>query len=489
MIRCSLLFLLLIVVSSIKAENPLVKNNSITIINKDYDLNGDTLKIPEGCVLKFEGGSISNGVISSNYSFPIEAGLSQIFNNVKLEIQKSGTVKLYSEWFGIDRRNNEIINSINLQSLLNCSKNLHVVFQDGLYRFSIHHPVKALGRFVLTGECSGSFSEVPRTRFSIIGYSNKPVFFLTLLTDRSTLKHISFSCSRGKNYKKFGNVGCIFIKDGINPGNIDSAIDECSFIHVGCPVKAYGRGLSVTNCRFQQCGGMVLKQTKSITNNKSQQPPFDGRGLFINNIRIHWLYQVGAGEYNSFGGKDKTFITMQENKEVDGSTFFGVMMDNIYADGECQLIDCKTNINSLILTNVFCAQPRDNFLHFRQNASNIIISKVISETFFQEPEKYASHFATFNGYLENLIMTDNIFGDVKEDIVKVCNDEQNILKNCIINNNIIKGGKGVLSLENIQGSSVRIINNIIEQTGIFEHEVRIHGDSRRTTLNDIIINN
>lgn len=39
--------------------------NTIYIIQYDYLLNGDTLTVPEGCVLKFDGGSITDGTLAS----------------------------------------------------------------------------------------------------------------------------------------------------------------------------------------------------------------------------------------------------------------------------------------------------------------------------------------------------------------------------------------------------------------------------------------
>ena len=39
------------------------KNNTVYIIQYDFDLNGKTLSIPEGCILWFQGGTINNGNI------------------------------------------------------------------------------------------------------------------------------------------------------------------------------------------------------------------------------------------------------------------------------------------------------------------------------------------------------------------------------------------------------------------------------------------
>lgn len=40
--------------------------NTVYEIRYDFDLNGQTINIPEGCVLQFEGGSISNGTLIGN---------------------------------------------------------------------------------------------------------------------------------------------------------------------------------------------------------------------------------------------------------------------------------------------------------------------------------------------------------------------------------------------------------------------------------------
>ena len=42
--------------------------NTRYIIQYDYDLNGQTITIPEGCVLQFEGGSFSNGTVQGSYN-------------------------------------------------------------------------------------------------------------------------------------------------------------------------------------------------------------------------------------------------------------------------------------------------------------------------------------------------------------------------------------------------------------------------------------
>lgn len=85
----------------LNAKNILVQSmmssvNTRYIIQYDYDLNGGTLEIPEGCTLDFQGGSFENGKISGTFRI-INESCSQIFKNIQL-----GTLQAYAypEWFG-----------------------------------------------------------------------------------------------------------------------------------------------------------------------------------------------------------------------------------------------------------------------------------------------------------------------------------------------------------------------------------------------------
>lgn len=55
--------------------------NTIYHIQYDYDLNGETITIPEGCLLEFEGGSLGNGSVNANELNVISNG--KCFNNIK----------------------------------------------------------------------------------------------------------------------------------------------------------------------------------------------------------------------------------------------------------------------------------------------------------------------------------------------------------------------------------------------------------------------
>lgn len=75
------------------------KANTRYIIQYDYDLDGETITVPEGCTLDFQGGLLKNGAIKGTNT-AICDGLQQIFGS---EITLSGNWvfrEIYPEWFG-----------------------------------------------------------------------------------------------------------------------------------------------------------------------------------------------------------------------------------------------------------------------------------------------------------------------------------------------------------------------------------------------------
>lgn len=83
---------------NVLTQDMMSKANTRYIIQYDYDLNGTTINVPEGCVLDFQGGSISNGILNGNLT-KISSYPTQIFNDITI----SGSWIInnaYSEWFG-----------------------------------------------------------------------------------------------------------------------------------------------------------------------------------------------------------------------------------------------------------------------------------------------------------------------------------------------------------------------------------------------------
>ena len=73
--------------------------NTIYEIRYDFDLDGETIKMKEGCTLKFEGGKVCNGEIYGNNTSIKNSSNTEVLINIKF----SGTwnvLESYPEWFG-----------------------------------------------------------------------------------------------------------------------------------------------------------------------------------------------------------------------------------------------------------------------------------------------------------------------------------------------------------------------------------------------------
>lgn len=75
----------------------LTQTNTIYEVRYNFDLNGEEVTIPEGCVLDFQGGSLNNGVVVGN-STVIVAHLVKIFDSVFLGGSFLGSG--HPEWYG-----------------------------------------------------------------------------------------------------------------------------------------------------------------------------------------------------------------------------------------------------------------------------------------------------------------------------------------------------------------------------------------------------
>ena len=75
------------------------KANTRYIIQYDYDLDGETIEMPAGCTLDFQGGSLGNGTVKGENT-RIRAELGLIFHT-NLSLSGSWTVDVtHPEWFG-----------------------------------------------------------------------------------------------------------------------------------------------------------------------------------------------------------------------------------------------------------------------------------------------------------------------------------------------------------------------------------------------------
>lgn len=87
--------------------------NTIYEIRNDFDLDSGSVTIPAGCILKFNGGSISNGTITGTQT-AIEAGDYAIFGNIVFAGSFKGA--LNAVWVGAKQNDSSFDNSAIIQA-------------------------------------------------------------------------------------------------------------------------------------------------------------------------------------------------------------------------------------------------------------------------------------------------------------------------------------------------------------------------------------
>lgn len=132
--------------TNVLAQSMILSANTVYEIRYDYDLQGQEVTIPEGCVLDFQGGSFNNGNVTFNNT-EINNN-NNIFNNITIGGYINGNI--YFDWFtpykvniipqntNIDTNDNILTNIINYLYLNaeRTNQRNNVIFGKGIYPFN-----------------------------------------------------------------------------------------------------------------------------------------------------------------------------------------------------------------------------------------------------------------------------------------------------------------------------------------------------------------
>lgn len=133
--------------SNILTQDMLSDSNTVYDIRYDFDLGGKEITVPEGCILRFLGGTLSNGTLLGNNTELSNPDNYHIFNNLYFgskdltyEFIDPGTFiikgSVDAKWFGIesDVEENQQDKFEQLSSLICCTHNINLIFQKGIYK-------------------------------------------------------------------------------------------------------------------------------------------------------------------------------------------------------------------------------------------------------------------------------------------------------------------------------------------------------------------
>lgn len=130
--------------ANILTQEMISQPNTVYEVRYDFDLNGETVTIPEGCTIKFSGGCIKNGIIQGTDTL-IEAGNTSILINVEFKGTFINSV-IYSIWFGLIGeekdgtenqipQNNEQLTFEHIASFIRGCTSVTLEFENKVYGF------------------------------------------------------------------------------------------------------------------------------------------------------------------------------------------------------------------------------------------------------------------------------------------------------------------------------------------------------------------
>ena len=102
------------------------QSNTIYEIRYDFDLNGETIEMKEGCTLKFKGGILRNGTITFNDTNIINNLFTHIDPSLSYNVKfKNDKSEIYVDDFGADPNGIKLSTEAINKAIQYCSYNKH----------------------------------------------------------------------------------------------------------------------------------------------------------------------------------------------------------------------------------------------------------------------------------------------------------------------------------------------------------------------------
>ena len=220
--------------------------NTIYVIQYDYDLNGQSITIPSGCTLLFEGGSIKNGTIVGN-STTIEAAQECIFDSITF----SGTFitkAIYPEWFAGNS------DSAHIQAAVDAAQVIMgiIVLSEKVY--NITETININNRVRIQGAQNTQLKTtlaIPIIEGNLTYTSIRDVYFVgnesSIVTDSYGIK------MTGGYVVELHNCRFYKLDIGMRLGGVQITIDNCYFNNNNYGAVSYKKANISTCVNFLNC--------------------------------------------------------------------------------------------------------------------------------------------------------------------------------------------------------------------------------------------
>lgn len=237
---------------NILTQDMINTGNTIYIIQYDYDLNGSSINIPDNCVLKFEGGTLSNGTITFNKTHITDGK----FINV-IPLGNINNTIAYAKWFESED-DTKVIHWL----FTIAANNVQIELENKTYNIDTTNPDGYANGFIKIDNCN-----------SFIVNGNGAKIYDIIEYDTIVDKLYEFICFTNCSHVNINNItyewkyeaeivdkvkGIIFIR----------TLGECKNFYLNFEVINVGRGLysgnfSNTNIGRGFCDSIVkVKATK-----------------------------------------------------------------------------------------------------------------------------------------------------------------------------------------------------------------------------------
>lgn len=324
---------------NILTQQMINQENTRYILQYDYDLNGQTITIPNNCIIEFEGGSISNGTLQLNNT--ILDG-NPLFKDA---VSITGTINnfyLRPEWFGASSTSEDNTKAINSALYAAYILGVEVVrLRNTTYNISgtlnIYPYCSLIGDNELNNKYSGT---------QIV--QNGKVDAITFVREKGDLLNIGV-----KNLSIVCNISTE--SSGISVISDAASLFNCTFD--GIFIKGFKNGININisgnfgigynrfeKCNIVYCNIGINIEGNSIANNS----PWCNYNSFvkneINNHIIGGVYIHGVTSTQEIDFSNNTFEGIGKDYTIDLlNTFpflgFAIKVDSMYRRGAIKVRD------------------------------------------------------------------------------------------------------------------------------------------------------
>lgn len=421
------------------------KPNTIYEIQYDFDLNNQEITIPEGCVLDFKGGSLSNGTLNG-YKLNIKSIIDNILYSVIIKFEESNTLKA-SYW------NNDIEDVFNKYLQINKYKlefpyNKEYLIKDSIVIFNKNVEIDfnySIFKVINNSSFTPKYIDKNPIKYEIIYVINSNIKFNNLYIDgnKNNNKDAFSAIVLKSTNTQFNNIcfkdfsyHCLII------GFSNNDLDIKTKIH------------RFNNIEFYNTGNLLgYSDVYSFCKD-------------INNINLLTYWSNIYSTRDDITNRGQIFYFSGGNHVIDNCISYNAPYVIDPRKGKCTLTNSIAN--------------RCTGIHIQTNPDEDALPpnvNIINSQFYIEinpninPNDYPiwiSSCSSFN--MENVLIKVNKVIDLKFNIgfMVIRNDEKNTLNNVNISNCIFdstnndKQNNTLISLEGLLNGIISINNNIFK---------------------------